>query len=535
MRKLLALTHIQLKDFTNKYIQHVNAQNKWLGLLALAIPVLFVLPAYQLVQSMYEGFSLIGFPELTITYMYLGTVVMMALACIPILLSVFFYSNDSTLLAALPVKVDLIVFSKLASIYIYLFILGALLFGTSIVVYMSMTSFDLYGLALGVVALGLAPILPMTLIALLVIPFMALVGTGKNKNLLVVTGMLLFLVAFISIQLLASRAEMDLDVFHNLLLEEDGLLRQLGRNFPPSIWLTRMIQGSLLDGGLFILLNGLILYMLKGVSSLLYTKGLRAFNEGGEEKQAVNKKGIHYKKRRMGYQMVKRHLAIIIKNPIFLLNTVLTMFLPIIIFIIVLLTGTMTQDELMSTALEPYKLYIYAAIITTPTIVGNLSATAITREGKAFWETRALPLHTTDNLKYRIYTTLIISFASSLLLAVIAGIYLNVSLAIVIRAILFCVGATLFFSTVDIIINIERPLLDWVSPTAAVKNNINVIISLVIRAVIGGIAYFFYERLPNLSANEWVMILTSIFFVLSGVAYYMVFGVYSRRFDQINV
>ncbi|MCZ0702956.1 ABC-2 type transport system permease protein [Natronobacillus azotifigens] len=535
MRKIITLTQVQVKDFLNKYIEHVNVKNRWLGLLSLFIPALFILPAYQLVNSIYEGFNQIGFPELTITYMYIGTVVLMFFACIPMIISVFFYAKDLQFLTTLPVKVEGIIFSKLATVYLYLFVLGCFFFGTSVIVYSTIGEWDLYSLIAGIIALLISPLLPMILTTLIIIPFMALVGKGRKRNLMVVVGNVIFLFVFLFLQLIIARAEMDIESFYHILLQEDGLLRQLGRNFPPSIWLTRMIQGSLLDGGLFVLLNLVFLYALKLVSQLLYTKALLAFNQqgGGED---IHRKGtVSFRKRRIGSQLITRHIQIILSNPIFLINTVLIMFLPILIFMIMLFTGEASREFFHSSELSPYILYIYIGIITAPAMIGNLSATSITREGKAFWETRILPISARENLKYRIYATLLITFIATVLLAIAGGIYLQVSLDIVIRAVIFSVVATLFLSTIDIVINIERPTLNWTSPTAAVKNNLNVIISLFIRVGLGGGGYYIYQLFPHLTANEWVTIATLFFLVLYGISHYIVFGIYTKKFDRIDV
>lgn len=502
-------------------------------MLTLAIPALLILPAFQLVNRIYDTFFLIGFPELTMTYMYLGTVMMMFFACIPFIISIFFYSRDLKFFATLPVKVDVIIFSKLASVYIYLFVIGCFFFGTSIVVYSTTDGLTVYRLIAGLIALLMAPLLPMILATLIIIPFMSVIGKGNKRNLMVIVGNVLLLVLIMSIQILMARVEMDPESLNRILLQEDGLLRLLGRNFPPSIWLTKMIQGSIIDGGLFILLNAVFLYILKLVSQLLYSKGLLAFNQEGGGMTGKGK--IYYKTRSKGLQMMKRHIGIIFSNPIFLLNTVLVMFLPIILFIIMSFTGELSPEVFQSPAIAPYMLYIYAGVITAPAIVGNLSATAITREGKTFWETKVLPITTGENIRYRIYATLMISFTASILLAIAGGMYLPVTFDIIIRAAIFCIAATLFLSTIDIVINIERPTLNWTSPTAAVKNNLNVILSLLIRVALGGIVYFSYRLMPDFAANTMVAIYSIALLLLYGISNYIVFGIYKRKFDQINL
>lgn len=307
----------------------------------------------------------------------------------------------------------------------------------------------------------------------------------------------------------------------------------VGRSFPPSIWLTKMVQGSIINGGFFFFLNIVLIFVLKLVSHLLYNKALLAFNQEGGG--LIENGKIYYKVRNKRFQIIKRHIMIIFTNPTFLLNTVLTMLLPILMFIIMSLTGELKSGIFESPTLAHYIVYIYTAVITTPAMIGSLSATVITREGKTFWETKVLPISTEDNIRYRIDTTLILSLVGSIILAITGGIYLPVTYTMVIVATVFCVCITLLLSTIDIIINIERPTLNWNSPTAAVKNNLNLMLALLIRVVIVGVMYLLYINMPNFAATTIILIYSLIFVILYVIANYLVFRIYIERFNNIVV
>lgn len=531
MNKFIALTKIQIKDFLSKYTQSANVKNKWLSLIIILIPVLLIIPAFQIVKRVNEVFLVINQGELTITYMYIGTVMMMFFACIPFIISVFFYSKDLKFLATLPVKADFIVFSKLAAVYIYLFMIGAFFLGTSIIVYILGTGIDIYVIFTGIMAVFMAPILPMILATLIIIPFMSFVGGSKKRNILAIAGNIMLLTGIIFIQLLIAKMEMSPETLNQMLLQEDGILRLIGRSFPPSIWLTKMITGSLIDAALFILLNAGFFYLLKIIARHVYMKGLLAFNEEGS---GIKSRGrIYYKKRSKGLQLIKRHIGIILGTPVFLLNSVLIMFLPIIMFFMLSFTGELSNEILSSPYFSSYIVYIYAGIITTPAIVGSLSATVISREGKSFWETRVMPISGKDNIRYRVYSTLIITFFASILLGITAGVYLNINIETALNAFVFCIAATLFLSTVDIFINIERPSLNWLSPTAAVKNNLNVILSLVIRAIVIGGFYLLYRGISDKLSNV-ILFFSFILFILYIISSYILYKFYPKKFEEIN-
>ncbi len=530
MNKFISLTKIQIIDFFSKYARSMNTKNKFLGILVIFLPIILILPAYQIVTQLYNIFSTINAPELTITYIYIANTIFIFFIGIAFIISVFFYSKDLRLISTLPVKEDTIVFSKLTSVYIYLFVISCFFLGTSIVIYSTIGELKLISLIIGIIALLISPLLPMILSTIIILPFMSLVGSGKKRNLLIIVGNLLFIGGIVVMQTLLTRMQMDPEQIRNILLQEDGLLIMLGRNFPPSIWLTKMIQGSIPHAILFLAINAIFILILKVLAKGLYRRTLMKFNQ----EQAVIQGGkIYYKKRNKGLQIIKRHINIIISNPIFLLNTLLTIFLPIFMGVIFLFTGELDGSLFKSTILEPYQIYIYSAIITSPAVMGSLSATAITREGKAFWQTKVLPISTRDNIRYRIYTTLIISFFASLVLGIIAVYFISVNLMTVLISSIFCISATLFLSVIDIIINIERPLLNWSSPTAAVKNNLNIILSLLIRVVIGVIVYFAYIIISAWEASIIMILFSGFFIILYFISKYIIRKIYEDKFIDI--
>ncbi|MBM7542242.1 hypothetical protein [Amphibacillus cookii] len=530
MNKFLSLTKILVLDFFSKYTQQLNVKNKYLTILVMFLPALLIFPAAQMVLELYNTFLTLGFPELTITYMYIANTILMIFASIPFIISVFFYSKDLQLIATLPVKEATIVFSKLASVYIYLLIISCFFFGTSVVLYSTVGGLKLSSLNVGIIALIISPLLPMIISAIIILPFMSVIGSGKRRNLMVVVGNMLLLVAIIVMQMLSSRIQLRPEELNTILLQEDGLLMMVGRRFPPSIWLTKMIQGSIFHGFLFIGLNVVLVLILKACAKILYSKALMKFNQEGAPVQGGK---IYYKSRNKGLQMIKRHIKIIVSNPIFLINTVLTIFLPILMFIIILFTGEFQAELFKSTALEPYHVYIFSAIITTPAIIGSLSSTAITREGKTFWETKVLPVSDRDNIKYRIYTTLIIQLVASLILGIMTLLTIPVNVQTVLIAAVFCITSTLFFSNIDIVINIEKPLLNWSTPTAAVKNNLNILLALLLRLIVGVFGYGLYKLIDHWEANIVILIFSGLFIMLYFISIWIVYGIYKDKFIDI--
>src|SRR5690554_6286250 len=489
MNKLKPLILLQIKDFIGKMQSSLNIRNRILArLLQSFVIIALAVPAVNYAIFTYKVFDSLQRPELVMTTMYIGAVMLTFFLGIPIIISVFFFSKDLRFLSALPLREDTIVFAKLSTVYIYMLAVTTILLAPGMIVYGINTGFSISLIIFGLLALILAPVLPLFISAIVVLIFSRIISKNKYRNIFIIIGNILFIVVIIALQMGMNRFAANPEEIKTIFSTENGLLRFIGIRFPPSIWLTKMILGSLKDAVYFIGLNAIFFFIIKFLAGLFFRRSLLAFGQG-----SIAAGKIYYKKHSKGWQLFRRHILIIVKEPTFLINTLLSMIIPVIMFLVMSVSGQISLEMFASEQLKPYLILIFSGILISPAVVSNISSTAITREGRAFWETKVLPVEGRENIKYRVLTTAVINLLGVLVLSIISLYLLPLTLKIIIIAVILAISTTLFLGTVDFIINIYRPLLNWTHPTAAVKNNMNVIISLGIRAVIGLIYYGLYK------------------------------------------
>jgi len=97
-----------------------------------------------------------------------------------------------------------------------------------------------------------------------------------------------------------------------------------------------------------------------------------------------------------------------------------------------------------------------------------------------------------------------------------------------------CIVTTLCFGNIDLIINIQRPTLNWTNPTAAVKNNLNIMISFLPRLVVGGLMFLMLKFIPGLSAYGVLGIFAGIMLVGYIVSRKLLYGYYGNKFANIE-
>jgi len=533
VHKLKALTMIQLKDFIGKYTSGLGMKNKYIGrILLLVLAGLLAVPSITLSIVIYDSLQIIGQTELLITSMYLNSVIFMFIFGFPFIISVFFFARDSHFLAALPIREDSLIISKLATVYIYLLVVSTLILGPALLIYLINSGFSIYLLILSLMTLILAPLLPLMISSIIILPFGNIFSRSSHRKMLVTLFNIIFLVGILGFQLFFGNYFEDPEMVQELLAG-GGFIEIIGMNFPPSIWLTRAFTGSLISVGLFLALNLLLIFILKFTAKLFFRRSLLAFaQEGGSSNGR-----IYFKKRSRSFQLIRRNILIILKEPMFLMNNGIVLIAPIFIIAILLIQGDYSLAMLGSAEMESYWLLILSVFIASPALMGNITATAITREGQSFWETRVMPISAAENLKYRILTTIILSSFSSLLFLVMALFIIPFSLELYGLAALFSLVLTLLLAYVDIVINIFRPHLNWTNPTAAVKNNLNVVFSLLIRAGIGLVFFLFYQIFPGLfvGSNQLVFISTIIFAGLYILVRTYVYRQGAEKFEKISI
>lgn len=529
MKKFKSLVLIQIKDLFYNVQGTLNIKNKKLAfILQLFLLGAILAPAVYFSWVTYQAFAQLNQPELVITTMYVNSSIIMFFLGIPIIISVFFFSKDIQFLSALPIEEEKIVFGKLSTVYIYLLAISAAFVLPSILIYAVRSGFSLSIILFGPIAFLLAPLLPLLISSFLVLLFNKLIRKSKYKNILTMVGNLVMIAVIIIIQMGITQQAADPEIITNAYLNNESLINFIGVRFPPSIWLTKMVLGSVTNTIYFIGVNFLFVLLLYFTAKYFFKKALLTFVEGER-----NRGDIYYQKKNRGVQLFKRHIMIIVKEPTFLLNALLSMVVPLIIYVVMSFSGQFSLDLLRSEQVKPFIGLIYSGIIIFPAIVSNISSTAITREGQAFWQTKVLPISSQMNMRYRILTTLVINLTGTLLLGIIGYILLPVTLQMVLIGAIFAVATNLFLAVIDFTINVYRPLLNWSHPTAAVKNNMNVTMALGIRLVIGLILFGIYKIAGAWMTNySLVLIVLSIVFL--GLYFINRFILYNKLVTRFN-
>ncbi len=541
MSNVIALTRVELKNYWRRLIENMGA-GKRKGLIIVALIWLvftFIFLSVQLSNTLYLSLGQMGLSELTFTIMYLIISMVIMFLSFSALINLFYYSKNTGFLLTLPIKENVIILARIAVQYVFSFLMSTVFLLPALIIYFSRSGLTIVGLLGGVIVLLLAPLAPLLIASILVVLVMSTVGRSINRRVMSVIVNFLVIAIIIGLQVLIARQSASGDFITKLLLSEDGLLYYFGLRFPPVVWATRMITGSFLNLVLFVGLNLVILISVNLLARPLVRNTLRSFNQA--ESKVIHRRASYQGRSVIG-ALVRRNLQIVYKTPAFLMNALLLIILPLFIVGINLLSGTQSIeswrliiDSLNRPEMQPWLPLIVAAVLISPAFIGTFSATAITREGKHLWQIKTAPVSAQVDLKARLISCAVIIGIGIIYLPFVLIWMLPVTVMDLLWGILIVLPTVYAMLTIDICIDINRPILNWTSPTHAVKNNLNIMIGLAWRLLLGFLIFIVIRVISPVVTTLTLKYVLLLLMVLIAVAGHLLFRKSIVKYQQLEI
>ncbi|MBP5567983.1 MAG: hypothetical protein J6X54_02030 [Treponema sp.] len=283
--------------------------------------------------------------------------------------------------------------------------------------------------------------------------------------------------------------------------------------------------GSALTGNWLALLTviaigAIIFFGLVPLYSKLYKKSLDGFSNVRSKKmdntQAEKLIQSDSKRNSVLKALYLRDIRTVFREPAFFANGPLMVFLLPAICIISILTSTSMMDkqifDKLQTLIQKFTLpegeelmkIIYiaamgtAAFISLFTSMVNVAATSFSREGKAIHDLQAMPIEPGTIVFAKFWHAITYSVIGSVIInGLLLGlvIYLKAFFIlpkvaeIIVMNVVVTMSFSVLFITIDMFYDTLNPKLNWENPQAAVKNNMNALLSFVTNLVLDVIVY----------------------------------------------
>ena len=508
MKQYLAIVKLQLKNLLK--IDKTKSKNFYIGIfIVLGLLYIMVMGALLTVIVQADSFIPSIWDEVAnevVALLFAFSAIIVVLFGIVSMLNVLYFSRDTEFFLALPVKPGTVFAAKFTVIYLTELVLSALLLLPTLIALGFVAEMPVFYFCTILPGILLAPSIPLVLASILAIPLMFVVGFFKNKGALTSVVVLVLFGAFFGAYFyfafqmqstamdpggLGGMNESDIAALY------DGIRSAVNVVFP---YLAFARFASLtpvfgLDPGLSVLVNfalsfgivAALIAMAIFVSSLMYARGAAAQLESTKKKTTGKEQ---YAQSGVLKTLALREWKTLIRTPYFSFQCLMPLFIsPLMVGFM----ASLFQSELTNALAEDGGAimdsnviwFISIAMIFMMGVGMNLAApTAFTREGKAFYVMKTIPVDIKTQIRAKISVYMLISVVSIVLSAAVL-MFFSPNLLYFVLTIVVLSAYAYGFNSFAVLFDLRRPKLDWVTPTEAMKQNFNIMIPLFINMGVG--------------------------------------------------
>ncbi len=518
MTRLLSLTKVSLKNilsFRDGKIKR-NKLNRYLPLL-LALLIIPSLGTYVfLIRELVLVLLPIQQEGLVIGLLLAGSAMVIFFFGIFLIPSVFYFSKDIETLLSLPLKPYEILLSKLIVTIVYEYISEAIIFTIVLAAYIPLVQPGILFYVYGIIVFILLPIVPLIIDAFIIMFIMIFLPFAKNKDFFnYLSGFLALVFAIgINIFIQGNMVQMSQAEIVGLLETGNNSLMNFYAVFIPTVpfAVKAIVSSSRFDILIYLGLSIIFLLIFIFFAQMVYFRGVIGVSETGANRKILSDKAYTksttHNKPIMTYAL--KELKIMLRTPVYFMNNISTVIImPIILFVAMgpnLLAEENTSIQEIS-AMLPWKtmemaVYALAVGLAAGLFMSGMNlitCTAISREGSNVWFMKSIPMSYFDQAIAKIIPGLVISAIGGLFFVLPIGIILRADVMSFVYAFVGLGLGVIIMNFWGLIVDIYHPKLVWEQETAAVKQNLNAVFTMVPGFGISGGLVFLIFKLSSLN------------------------------------
>jgi ABC-2 type transport system permease protein len=512
MNKFLSLLKLQVNaQFGLSYFKYSVKNDKKTLFKAIGIGFVILIAlaevigiyAYLLFQ-IHKGMATINSSQVILTISAVVSGIVVLVFGIFNILSTLFLAKDTEFLAALPIRQESVFMSKFVLILLSEYPLAFLLMLPAVIIYGIGAQKGVLYYFLSVVCTLFLPLIPLVISAALSLLLMGIVSRTRRRDLITIVGSIVLMILFFGGQnYLMSRIPEDKQEFlMTLISSTSAIVAFVGRLFPPSVWITKVLtttgMEALINLAYLILCSLAALILVYFLASLIYQRGATA------QLETMSKPGksrLKYKASSHVMTIFKNEWRIILRTPIYALNSLVMIIIAPILMIIPMFGGSLANDPdikflfdlIEKSESQPSLLLILAGIISFFVLINPAVSSSISREGKNFWILKNIPVKPKLQIYGKLFAGCSISVIAAVLTSMAAMISFGIRWDITVMIAILCILALIPVSAVNLYIDLKRPKLTWSNPQEAIKQNMNVVLGMLagflIISVFGALGY----------------------------------------------
>ncbi|MFA6977218.1 MAG: hypothetical protein WC194_10945 [Mesotoga sp.] len=499
----------------------------WEPALIIGVVLLMVFslgPLYMsLLNTMYDQYDAAGMRQLFLAGPFLIANLFGLIMGVFLMISTFFFGDDMSVLIPLPLKSTEVLMSKFLVVLMDLMVISIAVILPAYILYGIRSGAGIsYWIFMAIIFL-LSQVLPIMLSAIIVLPLSRLFRFKRYRDSIVYLISALVIIGSLVFVSLTSRVDpnMSAEEFARIFSSEDAILNKTAGAYPPTILVTKALSKPFLEGLLWLLafigLHAAALGIFLFFGHKFYYSVYSSLQENFAKRSKLKEGEIAGL---MGLQqtkfsaLYKREWWYFLKVPAFAFNGFGNVLVFPILLVIAAVAGQTDQLGQMLDQFQQYKplfVPVGALVAAVAGGINGLASSMFSREGDLIRELKALPVDVNEIVKVKFLHIETLSLIGPAFGAVALSLILGLSFLEAL--VVFVVGAlTLtFLNILQMIIDSIKPILEWENPQRAMKQNVNVALSIpVVFGYVGGLGYLAFLLKDTISGTVMTIILTAI-------------------------
>lgn len=553
MNKFLTLTKVLFKSTGESLIQKDKKKlPKTIGLLVLLalgfIPMIASFVA--MAASSYNGLAMINQEGLIVSLGVVASCLIVFVFGIFYVMATFYFSSDIENLLPLPLKSSTIISAKFAVVLVYEYLTELLFLLPMCVTYGVLSHSGVIFYLYTIIIFFTLPIVPLVAASFISMIIMRFIPFAKNKDafktIAGILGLTIGIGVNIVFQKFGASAANQKQMLELMTKGNNSLVQTTSAIFPTAKLATNALVFNTAANGivnmlLFLVVTIALLGILLVLGEVLYFKGVIGISEAASKRKKLSNEELEQSTIQSSSlkSYTIKELKLLFRTPAYFMNCVLMNFLFPIIFLIPVLS----QPELVSqlgkarTLLNGAKLpgfiiAIACGVMMFISVANPTACTAISREGKNLFVCKYLPISYGKQIAAKVLSAIILNFIGLGLLIVTVMLIFIPPVYLLLQLIVIAILVILFSVFLGILIDLTFPKLEWDSEQRAVKQNINVIILMLLGTVIAGlsIVIIIYAKLSLWQAFIGIV---AVFGVIDCILYWLITTYGVSKFKNI--
>ncbi len=408
-------------------------------------------------------------------------------------------AKDNDMLLSMPVSPSLILFARMAGLYITTLGFEALVLIPAVIVFFAFSGFSATVFILFVINMLILPFLSLAVAMILGFVIALFASKIRNKSLITVAASLGFLGVYYF-------ASLKLNSFITILVyQPEEVIAVIKKWFYPFYLFGEGLNGDIVSFLAFALVSLFAFVVIFFILSRTFFS-LATVNRGMKKRKYKEKRG-----RRMSakYAFCKKELLYFKNTPVYILNCSFGSVMVMAAAIVLALKKEAILPILLQNGFQSVSVPLIAGIaLCLISSSNNITSVSVSLEGKNVYLLHSMPCKVTDVFFGKIMLHMIFSGIPLIIGNIIVAISLGTDILTAILFIIFSLLFTFVCAATGLIINILFPKMEWTNETSPVKQSMSSLLG-VFSGFAYGLVLLFAEILTADLLSSWGFLISA--------------------------